>query len=51
MQYDTQLNNHGLKYNPFKALVTPRPIGWISTISKTGVLNLAPYSFFNAVSD
>ena len=51
MQYDTQLNNHGLKYNPFKALVTPRPIGWISTLSKTGVLNLAPYSFFNAVSD
>jgi flavin reductase (DIM6/NTAB) family NADH-FMN oxidoreductase RutF len=51
MQYDTQLNNHGLKYNPFKALITPRPIGWISTISKTGVLNLAPYSFFNAVSD
>ncbi len=45
MQYDTQLNNHGLKYNPFKALITPRPIGWISTISKTGVLNLAPYSF------
>ena len=51
MQYDTQLNNHGLKYNPFKALITPRPIGWISTLSKTGVLNLAPYSFFNAVSD
>lgn len=51
MQYDTQLNNHGLKHNPFKALVTPRPIGWISTQSKAGVLNLAPYSFFNAVSD
>ena len=51
MQYDTQLNNHGLKHNPFKALVTPRPIGWISTLSKTGVLNLAPYSFFNAISD
>ncbi len=43
--------NHGLKHNPFKALVAPRPIGWIGTISKVGVFNLAPYSFFNAVSD
>lgn len=51
MQYDTLTNQHGLKHDPFKALVTPRPIGWISTLSKTGVLNLAPYSFFNAVSD
>lgn len=51
MFYDTAKNNHGLKHNPFKALVVPRPIGWISTISKAGVLNLAPYSFFNAVSD
>ena len=40
--------NHGLKHNPFKALVAPRPIGWIGTISKAGVFNLAPYSFFNA---
>lgn len=51
MHYDAQLNNHGLKHNPFKALITPRPIGWISTLSNAGVLNLAPYSFFNAVSD
>jgi flavin reductase (DIM6/NTAB) family NADH-FMN oxidoreductase RutF len=43
--------NHGMAHNPFKALVAPRPIGWISSISKAGVLNLAPYSFFNAVSD
>jgi flavin reductase (DIM6/NTAB) family NADH-FMN oxidoreductase RutF len=43
--------NHGLKHNPFKALVAPRPIGWIGTLSKTGVMNLAPYSFFNAVND
>jgi flavin reductase (DIM6/NTAB) family NADH-FMN oxidoreductase RutF len=43
--------NHGMAHNPFKALVAPRPIGWITTISKAGVLNLAPYSFFNAVSD
>lgn len=42
---------HGLRHDPFKAIVAPRPIGWISTVSPTGVLNLAPYSFFNAVSD
>lgn len=43
--------NHGMRHNPFKALVAPRPIGWVSTVSKDGVLNLAPYSFFNAVCD
>ena len=48
MFYETATNNHGLPFNPFKALVVPRPIGWISSISKTGVVNLAPYSFFNA---
>jgi flavin reductase (DIM6/NTAB) family NADH-FMN oxidoreductase RutF len=42
---------HGLTHDPFKALVAPRPIGWIGTESPEGVLNLAPYSFFNAVSD
>lgn len=36
-------------YDPFKAIISPRPIGWISTISKAGIPNLAPYSFFNAV--
>lgn len=41
---------HGLPHNPFNAIVTPRPIGWISTRSKDGVDNLAPYSFFNAVA-
>ncbi|WP_269929910.1 flavin reductase family protein [Aminobacter sp. HY435] len=41
---------HGLPHDPFKALVSPRPIGWISTVSKDGALNLAPYSFFNALS-
>lgn len=51
MFYDTAANNHGLRHNPFKSLVVPRPIGWISTVSKEGVHNLAPYSFFNAVSD
>jgi flavin reductase (DIM6/NTAB) family NADH-FMN oxidoreductase RutF len=37
-----------LPHDPFKALVAPRPIGWISTISRSGEINLAPYSFFNA---
>lgn len=41
---------HGLPHDPFKAIVAPRPIGWISTISQDGALNLAPYSFFNALS-
>jgi flavin reductase (DIM6/NTAB) family NADH-FMN oxidoreductase RutF len=39
---------HGLKHDPFNAIVGPRPIGWISTVSSAGVRNLAPYSFFNA---
>lgn len=51
MYYDTAADNHGLKFNPFKALAVPRPIGWIASMSRAGVLNLAPYSFFNAVSD
>ena len=39
---------HGLKHDPFNAIVGPRPIGWVSSRSTAGVLNLAPYSFFNA---
>jgi flavin reductase (DIM6/NTAB) family NADH-FMN oxidoreductase RutF len=39
---------HGLPHDPFNAIVGPRPIGWISTRSRAGVPNLAPYSFFNA---
>jgi flavin reductase (DIM6/NTAB) family NADH-FMN oxidoreductase RutF len=39
-----------LSHDPFNAIVVPRPIGWISTLSKNGVPNLAPYSFFNAVA-
>lgn len=39
---------HGLPHDPFNAIIGPRPIGWISSISAAGVLNLAPYSFFNA---
>lgn len=41
-------SGHGLPHDPFNAIVGPRPIGWISTKSTSGVLNLAPYSFFNA---
>ncbi|MES1938979.1 hypothetical protein T5B8_01980 [Salinisphaera sp. T5B8] len=41
-------NGHGLPHDPFNALVAPRPIGWISSKSANGTLNLAPYSFFNA---
>ena len=41
-------NGHGLPHDPFNAIVGPRPIGWITTQSAAGVLNLAPYSFFNA---
>ena len=51
MFYDAVKNDHGFQYDPFKALVAPRPIGWISTVSAAGVANLAPYSFFNAMSD
>lgn len=43
-------NGHGLPHNPFNAVVTPRPIGWISTRDNEGRDNLAPYSFFNAVA-
>lgn len=39
---------HGLAHDPFNAIVGPRPIGWIASHSASGVLNLAPYSFFNA---
>lgn len=50
MFYDAVSNEHGLKHDPFKALVAPRPIGWISTLCPRGIVNLAPYSFFNAIS-
>ena len=50
MFYDAIREDHGLAHSPFKALVAPRPIGWISTRSPGGVDNLAPYSFFNAVA-
>lgn len=43
-------DGHGLPHNPFNAIITPRPIGWISTRDGTGHDNLAPYSFFNGVA-
>jgi flavin reductase (DIM6/NTAB) family NADH-FMN oxidoreductase RutF len=48
--YDAVRNDHGFEFDPFKALVAPRPIGWISTLSPAGIANLAPYSYFNAMS-
>ena len=50
MFYEPGKTDHGLSKNPFNSLVIPRPIGWISSIDKDGIVNLAPYSFFNAVS-
>jgi flavin reductase (DIM6/NTAB) family NADH-FMN oxidoreductase RutF len=51
MFYETAENKHGLPRDPFKAIVSPRPIGWISTVSSQGICNIAPYSFFNALSE
>ena len=51
MFYTTDTNLHGLRHDPFKAIVAPRPIGWIGSRGKDGSINLSPYSFFNAVSD
>ena len=42
---------HPFSIDPYKSLIFPRPIGWVSTISKKGIPNLAPYSYFNAVAD
>jgi len=50
MYYETDKNDHGLRYNPLKACVAPRPIGWLTTIDAAGVVNLAPFSFFNLLS-
>lgn len=51
MFYETGHRPTVLKHDPFKAIVSPRPIGWIGTKSRDGVLNLAPYSFFAAIAD
>ena len=50
MFYATDTNDHGLRHDPFKALVV-RPIGWVTAMSAKGEINLSPYSFFNQVSD
>ena len=50
MFYEPSKRNHGLPHDPFKAIVAPRPIGWISSMSAKGEINLAPYSFFNGLS-
>jgi flavin reductase (DIM6/NTAB) family NADH-FMN oxidoreductase RutF len=50
MHYDVSKKNHGLPHDPFKAIVAPRPIGWITSMSAAGEINLAPYSWFNGVS-
>ena len=49
MFYETK-GPHGLKHDPFKSLVAPRPIGWISSQAASGIINLAPFSFFNAMA-
>ena len=51
MFYEAETNGHGLRHDPFKAIVSPRPIGWIGSRAADGSLNLAPYSFFNAISE
>jgi flavin reductase (DIM6/NTAB) family NADH-FMN oxidoreductase RutF len=51
MHFYEPATGHGLPHDPFKAIVAPRPIGWISTLAADGTPNLAPYSFFNAIGD
>ncbi len=50
MFYDARKNDHGLPHDPFKAIVAPRPIGWITAMSAKGEINLSPYSYFNGVN-
>lgn len=47
MFYEPAKNDHGLPFNPYKSIVVPRPIGWITTVDRDGAINLAPYSQFN----
>ena len=48
MEYDVEARDRAvLRHDPLKAIVAPRPIGWMTTVSAAGVVNLAPYSFFN----
>ena len=50
MFYEPDKKNHGLPFTPLKSCVVPRPIGWISTLTQGGRVNLAPFSQFNLVS-
>jgi len=50
MFYEPHKRNHGLPYDPFNSLVIPRPIGWVTSLSRDGRLNLAPFSHFNVCS-
>jgi flavin reductase (DIM6/NTAB) family NADH-FMN oxidoreductase RutF len=50
MDYDPRSEPHNLAHDPTTSLVVPRPIGWITTISPTGAVNLAPYSYFNLIA-
>ena len=50
MDYDPRSEPHKLAHDPTTCLVVPRPIGWITTVSPAGVVNLAPYSFFNMIA-
>jgi flavin reductase (DIM6/NTAB) family NADH-FMN oxidoreductase RutF len=50
MFYNPLTSHHGLPHDPFKGLVVPRPIAWITSLSAAGVLNVAPYSHYNIVS-
>ncbi|MDW9424248.1 flavin reductase family protein, partial [Yersinia enterocolitica] len=49
--YYEPATGHGLAHDPLKSIISPRPIGWISSVSGSGQRNLAPYSFFNCFSD
>lgn len=50
MYYTNEGRNLDFRHDPFKAIVAPRPIGWISAVNAKGEVNLSPYSFFNAIS-
>ncbi len=50
MQFNPETIDAALSYKLLSGAIVPRPIGWISTVDGAGVNNLAPYSFFNAVS-
>jgi flavin reductase (DIM6/NTAB) family NADH-FMN oxidoreductase RutF len=50
MDYDPRSEPHNLAHDPTTCLVVPRPIGWITTVGPAGVVNLAPYSFFNMIA-